>query len=116
MAAPAGQDVWLHIGQVEAAPQWIAGDATTTLDAGGHHSAQSGILRIEQEGRPLLLHVRSSAGPADWVVERQGDALHVLLRVAPAGAESARTVALALWRPVDGEPATWSRLVAEEMK
>lgn len=116
VAAPPASDVWLFTAESESAPQWIAGTNSGTLAADTPRVASDGGIRIDQQGHPLLLRLRASSGPAQWVVHKNGERWHLLLKLAPAAAAGERSATLTICAAQDNQPDAWQRLVAEELK
>jgi hypothetical protein len=116
ISVPGDKTVWLHAAESDAEPSWNAGQSAGPIAAGESRAAGEGIVRIVHAGQPVLLHVRSSSRAPQWVVSREQDRFHVLLRIPCAADGTVRTLALALLRASDDTPECWRQLVAEESK
>jgi len=116
LAIPKGKVAWLNIVESDVEPSVTRGAATTALSGQKQPAEPGSLVRVEQAGQPLLLHVRRASAAADWLTVRAGDRYCVLLRIEPPKEAGDTDVDLALWKPTDNEPETWRKLVAEELK
>ncbi|HEY4309814.1 MAG TPA: hypothetical protein VGN12_10220 [Pirellulales bacterium] len=116
IAAPATTNVWLFASESETAPQSITAQNSAALQDGEERAADQGAIRIEQDGHPILLHLRSSTGGAQWIAQKSSERWHLLLKLTPPSQAAERTATLSISRAPDGEPDAWQRLVAEELK
>ena len=115
IGAPVTNNVWLFATESETQPQLLTGQESSDLPADAERAAAGSALRIEQDGHPILLHLRSSTAGAAWVVQKPGERWHLLLKLAPPEAAE-RAATLSVLRAKDDQPDAWQQLVAEEMK
>jgi mono/diheme cytochrome c family protein len=115
ITAPAGRTIWLNAALADKPPAWQTADGKTgLLDSSGRSAPGSALLNIVQQGKPLLLHLRSVSSGADWCVQERGGKWCLMVRLpTPKDASEARLSLVVLRPNNDAAPATESVLQQE---
>lgn len=111
ITAPAGRTVWLNAALADKPPTWQAADGKTgLLDSSGSSAPADAAITVIQQGKPLLLHLRSATSGADWCVQERSGKWCLMVRLPVRSSAPAARLALALWKPNTDKP-----LAAEEV-
>jgi cbb3-type cytochrome oxidase cytochrome c subunit len=115
VAAPAGSTVWLQAAAADGPVAWQAPDGRSDkLEAAGATAPVEALVRVGQQGRPLVLRLRAASPGAEWFLAVEGDQRRLLVRIPAAGDPAGATLTLALWAVNDDAEAT--RKAIEEVE
>ncbi|HEY1065332.1 MAG TPA: hypothetical protein VGE52_04455, partial [Pirellulales bacterium] len=101
--APAGKTVWFLAAESEQPIEWRQGDRSGKLTANAPPPPAGAVLTVVQQGKPLVIHLRSSSPAAEWTAAEQNGKLALFVRL-PAGTGEAK-LSLAVLRPNESDPA-----------
>jgi mono/diheme cytochrome c family protein len=100
ISAPAERTVWLQAALSEDAPHWTTVDGSSgVLESPDKSAPAEAVLLAKQEGKPLVLHLRSAPSGATWIAAKQNGRYAVLLRFSAAGPTVATRLSLAALSP-----------------
>ncbi len=116
IAAPVGCVVWLNAAIGDRPPIWQTADGRTGgLDSSDGIVPSDAVLTLSEQGKPLVLHLRSASPDADWrVLERDGKWRLIARLPIQADTSQARLV-LAVWRPDTEEQKSVDDVVRVEL-
>ena len=108
VSAPADRTIWLAVALAETGgggPQWIGPAGTSgQLDSPDKSAPADAAIRCVQDGKPLVLHLRTAPPGAAWTVVNHDNQFYVLLHFRAAGPNNAVRLSLAVVSPT-GDPA-----------
>ncbi len=100
ISAPAERTVWLQAALSEDAPHWTTADGSSgVLDSPDKSAPAEAALLAKQEGKPVVLHLRSAPSGATWIAAKQNGRYAVLLRFSAVGPTVATRLSLAALSP-----------------
>jgi cbb3-type cytochrome oxidase cytochrome c subunit len=112
---PAGRTVWLNAADADEAPQWTTADGHSgQLDEIDKTAPADAVVRCKQDGKPVLLHLRSAPEGTVWQAMKQGGRWAVVLRDSLNGSATEARLVLAVLCPVN--PAAAEPVAAGEAK
>jgi hypothetical protein len=101
-AAPADQTIWLNAAVAERAPEWTTADGRSgQFDAPEKSAPGDAVLRFMQDGKPIVIHLRTVPAGAVWVAAKQKDKTFLILRLPTAGEGKPVQLQLATLSPVN---------------
>ena len=114
ITAPSGSYAWLNVATIEGTAVWRDDAGGGSLDE-RHPTAPAGaVLRVTQQGRPLVLRLRNASAGAEWRLNSENGATTLLVRLPVTGEAHQARLTLRLCSPRDDRPETLGRVLADE--
>lgn len=112
-AAPANQTVWLNVATAEQPPHWSTADGKSgQLDSPEKSAPADAVIRVVQEGKPVVVHLRAAPPGAVWLAAKQANHWCLAVRMPAAGDDKPAKLDLAVLCPAN-EAAALATVAAE---